>query len=55
LTDFKGKVVWDKTKQDGTPQKLLDVERLHELGWKNKVQLEKGIERDYDWYKKYQL
>ena len=36
----------------GTPQKLLDVSRINNLGWENKIELEKGIKRDYDWYKK---
>lgn len=49
---FKGKIEWDQTKPDGTPQKLLNVERLHKLGWENKIELDEGIKRDYDWYKK---
>jgi len=48
---FKGKIVWDKTKPDGTPRKWLNVTKLHALGWKHKVSLEKGIKLSYDWYK----
>ena len=49
---FKGKIVWDIKKPDGTPQKLLDVSIINNLGWKNKTELKEGIEKDYDWYKK---
>ncbi len=47
---FKGKIVWDKTKPDGTPRKLLNVEKLHKIGWKHKVPLEKGLKDSYNWY-----
>ncbi len=48
---FKGKIVWDKEKPDGTPRKLLDVSRLHELGWHHKIGLREGIAKTYKWYK----
>jgi len=48
---FKGEIVWDKSKPDGTPKKLLDVSRLKQLGWKSKVSLGEGIKMTYDWYK----
>jgi GDP-L-fucose synthase len=47
---FKGEIVWDKTKPDGTPKKLLDISRLKALGWEPKVPLEEGIGRAYGWY-----
>jgi len=50
IVGFKGKIVWDSTKPDGTPQKLLNVNRLHKLGWKHKYSLEQGIIRDYNLY-----
>ena len=50
VVGFKGKIVYDKEKPDGTPQKLLDVSRLHKLGWKHKVELETGIRKTYDWF-----
>ena len=50
IAGFKGEIDWDETKPDGTAQKLLNVERLHKLGWENKIELEKGIKRDCDWY-----
>jgi len=52
IVGFKGKIEWDSKKPDGTSQKLLNVDRLHKFGWENKIELEKGIKRDYDWYKK---
>lgn len=48
---FKGKIVWDTTKPDGTPRKWLNVSRLHKLGWKHKIALEDGIQTMYKWYK----
>lgn len=47
---YKGKVVWDATKPDGMPRKLLDVSRLHGLGWKHQIDLPRGIEMTYRWY-----
>lgn len=47
---FKGEIVWDKTKPDGTLRKLCDVSKLHSLGWRHKVELDDGIVRLYDWY-----
>jgi len=47
---FTGKIVWDKTKPDGTPQKLLNVNRIHKLGWKHKIILKDGLEATYKWY-----
>ncbi len=48
---FNGNLVWDTTKPDGTPQKLLDVSKLNALGWKYKVALEEGISMVYNKYK----
>jgi GDP-L-fucose synthase len=47
IIGFSGKLVFDSTKPDGTPRKLLDVTRLHDLGWKHTVTLEKGIAMAY--------
>ena len=46
-TGFKGKVVWDASKPDGTPRKLLDVSRLAKLGWKAKIELKDGLAKTY--------
>ena len=43
-------LVWDTSKPDGAPRKLLDVTRLHGLGWKHKINLADGIRQTYDWY-----
>ena len=51
VIEFKGKIKYDSTKPDGTPRKLLDVSRLHNLGWKHKTTLEQGIKKAYEWYK----
>ena len=45
IADYKGELAFDSSKPDGTPRKLLDVSRLHALGWKEKVELEEGIDR----------
>lgn len=49
LIGFKGEIVWDVTKPDGTPRKLLDVSKLHGLGWRHKISLEDGIKATYEW------
>jgi GDP-L-fucose synthase len=48
VLDFRGTLVFDATKPDGTPRKLLDVERLHRLGWEHSMSLEQGIRRTYE-------
>ena len=48
--DFTGNIVWDETKPDGTPRKLINVDKLHSLGWKYKVEIEEGVKKLYNWY-----
>lgn len=48
--DFKGQLLWDATKPDGTPRKLTDVSKLHRLGWHHKVEIDEGVRRLYEWY-----
>ncbi len=50
VVGYQGEIVNDTTKPDGTQRKLLNVDRLHDTGWKHKVGLEEGIERVYKWY-----
>ena len=50
VVGFKGEIVQDLTKPDGTPRKLLDVSKLHGLGWKHKVGLREGIQSTYHWF-----
>ncbi|ROI00915.1 GDP-L-fucose synthase [Chryseobacterium daecheongense] len=45
-----GEILWDAEKPDGTPRKLMDVSKMHELGWKHKVELEDGIAKTYQWF-----
>jgi GDP-L-fucose synthase len=47
---FTGDIIWDSSKPNGTPRKLIDVEKLHRLGWTHKVEIEDGVERLYEWY-----
>lgn len=47
---YHGKIIWDQTKPDGTPRKLLDCGKINNLGWHPSVSLEKGIELTYQWF-----
>ncbi len=47
IVGFEGEIKWDSTKPDGTPRKLMDVSKLHGLGWHHQIKLEKGIELAY--------
>jgi GDP-L-fucose synthase len=47
---YQGNIVFDSTNPDGTPRKLLDVSRLHALGWRHRVGLEDGIDSTYAWF-----
>ena len=48
IVGFEGEIKWDTSMPDGTPRKLLDVSRLHNLKWKHKIDLEEGIRRVYE-------
>ena len=48
---FSGTVEFDTSKPDGTPRKLIDVEKLHSLGWTHKVEIEDGVQKLFEWYK----
>lgn len=50
VVGFEGKVVFDSTKPDGTPRKLMDVSRLAALGWRYRVDLEAGLRKTYLWF-----
>ena len=50
ITGHQGEIIWDATKPDGTPRKLMDVSKMHKLGWKHKVDLEEGIQKTYNWF-----
>ena len=46
----EGEIVWDTSKPDGTPRKLMDISKMHNLGWKHKNNLEVGIKKTYQWF-----
>lgn len=51
LVGFNGRIVLDATKPDGTPRKILDVRKLHSLGWRHKISLKEGLRQVYEDYK----
>ena len=50
IVGHQGYIVWDRSKPDGTPRKLMDVSKMTEAGWKAKIQLEDGIKNVYEWF-----
>ena len=50
IVGHSGEIIWDNSKPDGTPRKLLDVSKMQNLGWKHQINLEKGIQMTYDWF-----
>jgi len=52
VVGFPGEIVYDPSKPDGTPRKLLDVSRLSRLGWQSNINLQDGIQNTYEWYEK---
>lgn len=55
IVGYKGEIINDQSKPDGTPRKLMDVSRLHNLGWKHTTSLREGISKTYEWYKSLNL
>jgi len=50
ITGHEGEIIWDSSKPDGTPRKLMDITKMHELGWKHELDLEEGVKRTYEWF-----
>ena len=50
VTGFTGKIIWDTTREDGTPQKVLDIQKITNLGWKPTINLDQGIKLTVEWY-----
>jgi GDP-L-fucose synthase len=50
IIGHQGEIIWDSSKPDGTPRKLMDISKMHALGWKHQVQLEEGIQKTYNWF-----
>lgn len=48
---FEGTIEFDTSKPDGTMRKLIDVSKLHSLGWTHKVEIEEGVQKLFEWYK----
>ena len=55
IIEYKGKIIFDTSKPDGTPKKLLDISRLNDLGWKAQIPLKQGIESTYNWFLKSEI
>jgi GDP-L-fucose synthase len=51
IVGHEGKIIWDSSKPDGTPRKLMDISKMHHLGWKHQIQLKEGIQETYNWFK----
>ena len=51
VSGHEGEIVWDRSRPDGTPRKLMDVSKMREEGWEYRIELKEGIERTYDWFK----
>jgi GDP-L-fucose synthase len=50
VVGFEGDIMWDSSKPDGTPRKLLDTSRITALGWSPRIELRDGIAATYEWY-----
>lgn len=50
IVGHEGEIIWDSTKPDGTPRKLMDVSKMADAGWKATITLEDGIQRTYEWF-----
>ena len=50
VTGHQGKILWDATKPDGTPRKLMDVSKMRKMGWEYSTDLQQGIEKTYAWF-----
>jgi GDP-L-fucose synthase len=55
IVGYGGRILFDPSRPDGTPRKLLDVSRIHALGWRAQIPLERGIALTYEWYREQTL
>lgn len=55
VVGFEGEIVWDRSKPDGTPRKLLNVDKMTELGWQAKTDLKAGIEKTLEWCERFHI
>lgn len=54
VVGYQGKLIFNAQKPDGTPRKVLDISRLHQLGWQHQISLKKGLAQTYSWYLNHQ-
>ncbi len=54
IVGFEGQLIWDASKPDGTPRKLLDISKINSLGWSPQISLRDGIARTYEWFQRQQ-
>jgi len=52
ITKFDGDIIFDATKPDGNPRKLLDSGKINSLGWESSTSLSSGLQKTFEWYKK---
>ena len=50
ITGYTGEIIWDTSKPDGTPKRLLDSSRIFNMGWKPKIPLKEGLTKTIEWY-----
>jgi GDP-L-fucose synthase len=50
VVGYEGKIIWDSSKPDGTPRKLMDVSKMKNMGWSFSIELDEGIEKTYNWF-----
>ena len=55
VVGFRGEIVWDTSKPNGTPRKVLNIEKIKTLGWKPKISLREGIQSTYEWFKDFEV
>jgi len=51
VVEFKGEIIWNELKPNGTPRKVLNIEKISSLSWKPNIELYSGIEKTYEWYR----
>lgn len=55
IVDYKGEFIWDTTKPNGTPRKVLNIDKIKNIGWKPTIELRFGIQKTYEWYKENEI
>lgn len=50
VTQYKGEIIWDITQPDGNPRRMLDLSKIHDLGWKSQIPFDQGLKQTYQWF-----